>query len=387
LLTKHAKDPIPFHRAMLREVDSQAVLGAIQNQQIVGGGKLGHAVEKQLAEWVNAQHVLLTTSCSHALEMSMLIAGIGAGDEVLLPSFAFSSCANAVVLRGATPVFVEVVPDTMTLDPDDLRKRITSRSKVVMPIHYAGVAADMDAIMEIAQAHGLLVVEDAAQGVDARYKGRFLGTIGDMGGYSFHYTKNITCGEGGAFLTPHDHFAAKAEMIREKGTNRAAFMRGEVDKYTWVTAGSSYVPSDLLAALLGSQLAQRDAIRTRRQHIDAQYRDGLADLETAGWLQMGKIPADCQSNYHVFFVLLKDQALWEQVYSAMRQQGVQVSFHYVPLDTAPFGQQVRPAQASALARTADLAGRLLRLPLYPDLSDEEVAYIIEALHWAVKTSA
>ncbi|NJL54647.1 dTDP-4-amino-4,6-dideoxygalactose transaminase [bacterium] len=383
LLTAYQSHPIPFHKPNLGSTDRLALLEAFDAGEIGGGGSVGREVEKRLQALFQVNNALLMTNCSHSLEMALLIAGVSPGDEVLVPSFTFASCANAIVLRGAIPVFVEVAADTMTIDPADIEHRITPRTKAIMPVHYAGVAADLDPIMEIAAHHNLIVIEDAAQGVDAKYKGHYLGTIGHMGAYSFHSTKNITCGEGGAFLTSNAEFARHAEIIHEKGTNRAAFLRGESDKYSWVSVGSSYVLSDLLAALLNSQLDQMNAIRARRQAIDSHYRAGLADLEAAGLLQIGRIPHYAESNYHIFYVLLKDRVIWEETYSAMREQGVQATFHYVPLDTAPFGQQIRPAGYADLTRTNDLAGRLLRLPIYPDLSDDEVDYVIEAMHRAL----
>ena len=378
-------DHIPLQRPWIGEEEQVAVAKALAEGQLIGGGAICKRVEQQIQEMFNVKHVMLTTSCTHALEIAMLVLDIGAGDEVILPSFTFASCANAVVLRGARPVFAEVCPDTLNIDPDDIRRRITSRTKAIMPVHYAGVGCDMDEIMAIAEEHDLYVVEDAAQGVDAKYKRRYLGTIGHIGCYSFHYTKNITCGEGGAFLTNDDAIAHRAEIIREKGTNRSAFLRGEVDKYTWVAAGSSYVLSDLLAAVLEVQLAKRAEIKSRHKAIWDRYHEALAPLAADGLLMLPVIPSDCETNYHLFFFRMPTPEQRDAVLHGLRAQGIGATFHYVPLHTAPFACHDLGLKDD-LPLTNLYSDTLVRLPLFPHLSGEDVSRVIDATLTVLETT-
>ena len=269
---------VPSTVPYVGDEEEEAIKKALANGHLTGNGPICKRVQQQIQEMFEVKHVLLTPSCTAALEMAMLVLDIGPGDEVILPSFTFVSTANCIVLRGAKPVFAEIKPDTLNIDPKDIRRRITPRTKAIVPMHYAGVGCDMDAIIEIAEEHNLYVVEDAAQGVDALYKDQYLGTIGDIGCYSFHGTKNITCGEGGAFLTNDDELARRAEIAHEKGTNRAAFVRGQVDKYSWVSVGSSYVLSDLLAAVLEVQLGKREEIRIKRKVVWKRYYEELKPL-------------------------------------------------------------------------------------------------------------
>jgi len=298
----------------------------------------------------------------------MLVVGIGPGDEVIMPSFTFVSAANAVVLRGATPIFAEIQSATLNLDPDDVARRITDHTKVVMPVHYAGIGCDMDAICEIARDADCYVVEDAAQAIDAKYKGQFLGTIGDIGAYSFHDTKNIICGEGGAFVTSDEALARRAEIIVEKGTNRAAFFRGEVDKYTWVSPGSSYIPSDLLVAMLEVQLAKRAEIKAKRKQVWDAYITALRPLAADGWIELPTVPNECESNYHTFFFHVKTPEMRNECLQHLCGAGIQAAFHYVPLHSSPFGRRTLQNDQE-LPITDRCSQTLIRLPLYPHLAD------------------
>lgn len=291
-----------------------------------------------------------------------------------MPSFNFVSSANAVVLRGAQPVFADIKPNTLNIDPADVERKITSNTRAIVPVHYAGVGCEMEALATLADRHDLTIVEDAAQAVDAYYQGDPLGTIGDIGCFSFHETKNITCGEGGAFLTNSTEIAEKAELAREKGTNRSAFLRGEVDKYTWVSPGSSYVQSDILAAVLEVQLQRREVIKERRRRVWEGYHEALApELEETGF-RLPVIPNDRESNYHIFYVLAPNQDLRDRLLERLKSNGVDATFHYIPLHSSPFGQTITPDDVS-LPVTTECSNRLIRLPVYPQLSHriEEVA--------------
>lgn len=357
---------IPFNKPFIDKDEEDAVIEALRGGHLRGDGPYTRKVQQQMEEWLNVKHVLLTTSCTHALEMAMLVLGLEEGDEVIMPSFNFVSSANATVLRGATPIFAEVSPDTMNIKPDDIKRKITEKTKVIVPVHYAGVGCEMDAIMEIADEHDLYVVEDAAQGVDAYYDNKPLGTIGDIGCFSFHDTKNLTCGEGGAFLTNNDDIAHKAEIVREKGTNRAAFFRGEVDKYSWVNKGSSYIPSDLLAALLEVQLKKKEEIKRKRRQVWIKYYMALKPLAEEGLLQLPAIPEDYSSNYHLFYFLVKEEEQQQLVIEALKQKGIKASFHYVPLHSAPFSKK-NLKDANVLNQTEKLSSTLIRLPIFPQL--------------------
>lgn len=357
---------IPFNKPFIGKEEEQAIIKALRGGHLRGDGPYTKRVQQRMEEWLGVKHVLLTTSCTHALEMAMMILDIGPGDEVIMPSFNFVSSANAVVLRGANPIFADITPDTMNVDPEDIRRKVTERTKAIVPVHYAGVGCDMDTIMSIAEEYNLYIVEDAAQGVDAYYKKKPLGTIGDIGCYSFHDTKNITCGEGGAFLTNNDDLAAKAEIIREKGTNRAAFFRGEVDKYSWISKGSSYIPSDLLAAFLEVQLKKKDEIRNKRKKNWKVYYDTLLPLEEAGKLSLPSVPIECKSNYHIFFFHVPKEELQQVVIDSLKKKGIQATFHYVPLHTAPFNKQ--NGLTNNLEHTSYSSNTLIRLPTYPELT-------------------
>lgn len=371
---------LPFNRPYIGTEDEQAVLCALRNGHLRGDGDATRRVQEQMEVWLDVNHVLLTTSCTHALEMAMIVLDIGPGDEVIMPSFNFVSTANAVALRGAVPVFADILPGTMNVDPVAVQSKITPRTKAIVPVHYAGVSCDMDSVMDLANAHDLFVVEDAAQGVDAYHRGRALGTIGHIGCYSFHDTKNITCGEGGAFLTNDDEIAARAEIIREKGTNRAAFMRGEIDKYTWVDRGSSYIPSDMLAALLEAQLQKKDKIKALRQERWEQYFEALQPLAHRENIHLPQLPSYCDSNYHIFYFLTQTAEAQQRVLQALKQAGIPAAFHYVPLHSAPFARELLGSRPE-LPVTATCSNRLVRLPLYPelDLTNELLRRIVRVI--------
>ena len=317
------------------------------------------------------RRTLLTTSCTSALEIAALLCDLRPGDEVIVPSYTFVSTANAFVLRGATPVFVDIRPDTLNIDESLIEAAITSRTRAIFPVHYAGVACEMDTIMDIARRHDLLVVEDAAQGVFACYKGQWLGSIGHLGCYSFHETKNFSCGEGGALVVNDPAMERRAEILREKGTNRSQFLRGQVDKYTWVDVGSSYVPSDMLAAFLAGQLENMDMITARRGEIFHLYAALLAPLAARGLIRLPVVPQHCTPNYHMFHVLAADIEERTALIAHLRAAGILAVFHYVPLHSSPFARTFGVSQTS-LPVTEDCSARLLRLPMYFDLTDRDV---------------
>ena len=351
---------------------------AVSNHKICGDGPFTKKCNEWLEKRFNAKKVMLTTSGSTALDMAALLCGIKPGDEVILPSFTFSSTANSFVLAGATLVFVDVRPDTMNIDETKIEAAITDKTKVIVPVHYAGVACEMDAIMEIARKHKLLVVEDSAQGVMGTYKGRALGTIGDMGCYSFHETKNYSMGEGGALMINDPKYNERAEIIREKGTNRARFFRGQVDKYTWVDYGSSYLPSDMNAAYLWGELEVAAKINNNRLSTWTAYYDAFSGLASDGLIDLPTIPDACKHNAHMFYVKLKDLNQRTDFISFLRSKGVQASFHYVPLHSSPAGE--RFGRFSGIDEfTTRESDRLVRLPMYYSMDKEDRERVIGAV--------
>lgn len=369
---------IPFNKPCLVGQELEYVRQAVANGHASGDGPFTRRSQNLLQERFGARRVLLTTSCTAALEMAGLLSDFKPGDEVILPSYTFVSTANAVVLRGAKPVFVDVRPDTLNLDERLIEAAITPRTRAIWPVHYAGVACEMDDIMAIARKHDLLVVEDAAQGVFAKYKDQWLGTIGDLGCYSFHETKNFSCGEGGALVVNNPRFEERAEILREKGTNRSLFLRGQVDKYTWVDVGSSYVPSDMLAGYLLGQLEHMETITERRGRIYRSYARLLAPLAERGLLRLPVVPQHCSTNYHMFYVLTKDIEERTALIDHLKRQGILAVFHYVPLHSAPFGRSLggRPGE---LPQTEALSACLLRLPLYYDMTEDDVRTVATAI--------
>lgn len=368
-------DPIAFSRPWFDAREEAAVREALSGQ-VSGDGPIGRRVEGRLAGLLGASRVLLTTSGTHALELALLALGVGPGQEVICPSFTFVSSANAVLRVGARPVFAEIEETTLGLDPADVERRITTRTAAVLPVHYAGIAPDMEALLGLARRHRLRVVEDAAQGLGAAWRGRALGTLGDAGCLSFHETKNVTCGEGGALVVSDPELAHRAEIAREKGTNRAAFLRGEVDKYTWVAEGSSYVLSDLLAAVLLAQLQKLDAIQTRRASVVARYRQGLTGWAAERGVRLPDLP-ERTANHHIFHLLYPDGRLRDEALRALRARGIAATFHYVPLHSAPHARSI--GVDVELPVTDRVAARLLRLPLHPLLSGEDVERVVAAV--------
>ena len=348
---------------------------AIDAHKICGDGQFTKKCHAYLEERFGAQKVLLTTSGTTALEMAALLCKLGKGDEVIVPSFTFSSTATAIVLTGATPVFVDIRPDTMNIDETKIEDAITENTRAIMVVHYAGVACEMDTIMDIAARHKLKVIEDAAQGVMSYYKGRALGTIGDFGCYSFHETKNYSMGEGGALLirNPEDNDAA--EILREKGTNRARFFRGQVDKYTWVDYGSSYLPSDMNAAYLWAQLQEADRINDNRLSIWNTYSEAFAPLAASGRIEVPTVPEECVHNAHMYYLKLRDLADRTAFIQYLKDKGIIAVFHYVPLHSAPAGLKFGRFHGEDRYTTSE-SDRLVRLPLYYGMTPEDQQYVI-----------
>lgn len=351
---------------------------AVENKKICGDGSFTKKCHQWLEDRFNAQKVLLTTSGTTALEMATILCGLQEGDEVILPSYTFSSTATSIVLTGAKLVFVDIRPDTMNIDETKIEAAITDKTKAIMVVHYAGVACEMDTIMDIAKCHNLKVIEDAAQGVMSTYKGRYLGTIGDFGCYSFHETKNYSMGEGGALVINNPEYNEKAEILREKGTNRAKFFRGQVDKYTWVDYGSSYLPSDLNAAYLYAQLEMADVINDNRLKTWNMYYQGLSPLEEQGKLEIPVILSDCKHNAHMFYLKTKDLGERTSLISYLKEHGVLAVFHYIPLHSAPAGVKFGRFDGTDEYTTKE-SERLVRLPMYYKLTQEECSYVINAV--------
>jgi dTDP-4-amino-4,6-dideoxygalactose transaminase len=352
---------------------------AISSHKICGDGPFTKKCNAWLEKRFEANKVLLTTSGSSALDMAAFLCNIEPGDEVILPSFTFSSTANAFVLAGAKLVFVDIRPDTMNIDETKIEAAITEKTKVICPVHYAGVACEMDTIMDIAKKHNLLVVEDAAQGVMSSYKGKALGTIGDFGCYSFHETKNYSMGEGGAIVINREDVMEKAEILREKGTNRSKFFRGQIDKYTWVDFGDSFLPSELNAAYLWAQLEKADIINENRLKVWNMYYEGLKPLESAGKIELPHLPDGCEHNAHMFYIKLKNMEERTNFITFMKEREVLCVFHYIPLHSAPAGYKFGRFNGEDLYTTSE-SERLVRLPIYYQISDNDVKHIIESIN-------
>jgi dTDP-4-amino-4,6-dideoxygalactose transaminase len=369
---------IPFNKPSIVGSELIYVGQAVSGGHASGDGPFTRRAQMMLEQRFGGSRTLLTTSCTSALEIAALLCGLQPGDEVILPSYTFVSTANAFVLRGAKPVFVDIRGDTLNIDESLIEAAITPRTRAIFPIHYAGVACEMDAITDIARRHDLIVVEDSAQGVLARYKDRWLGTIGHLGCYSFHETKNFSCGEGGALLVNDPAMERRAEILREKGTNRSQYLRGQVDKYTWVDVGSSYVPSDMLAAFLTGQLENMERITARRGEIFHRYADMLAPLAERGLIRLPVVPQHCTTNYHMFYLLTADIEERTALIAHLGAAGILAVFHYVPLHTSPFARSLEVPQTS-LPVTESSSPRLLRLPMYYDLADHEVEEVASSV--------
>lgn len=350
----------------------------VEAQKICGDGPFTHKCNQWIEERTGTAKCLLTTSCTHATEMTALLADIGEGDEVIMPSYTFVSTADAFVLRGAKAVFVDIRPDTMNIDEKLIEDAVTENTRAIVPVHYAGVACEMDAIMSIAKKHQLFVIEDAAQGMMASYKGQALGSIGDFGCYSFHETKNYSMGEGGALLIRDKKYIEDAEIYREKGTDRSKYYRGQIDKYTWVNYGSSYLPSDMNAAYLYAQLEMAEEINDARSKIWNTYYAGLKELEEQGKITLPVVPEGCIHNAHMFYIKTKDLAERTAFISFMKEKGILTVFHYVPLHTAKAGRKFGRFHGEDVYTTKE-SERLVRLPLYYGLTEEQNLYIIEQI--------
>ncbi len=370
---------INFNEPVYLEKSMEYVKKAILvNKHLNGDGEFCAMCAKWLEDKFHTRKIMLTTSCTHGLEMAALLCNIQVGDEVIMPSYTFVSTADAFVLRGARVKFVDIDPKTMNINANLIEDAITERTKVIVPVHYAGVGCDMDTIMNIAKTHHLLVVEDAAQAVMSTYKGKYLGTIGDLGSYSFHETKNYTMGEGGTININNSQYIERGEIIREKGTNRSQFFRGEVDKYSWVDVGSSYLPSELNAAYLYAQLEVADKINKKRLAIWNKYYNGLYDLQCRGYLDLPYIPDECEHNAHMFYIKLADLNQRTKMLNYLRKKGIYAVFHYVPLHSSKAGKIYGEFVGDDIYTTKE-SERLLRLPLFYGLTLELVDYIIECV--------
>ncbi|MGH8675899.1 MAG: dTDP-4-amino-4,6-dideoxygalactose transaminase [Burkholderiales bacterium] len=372
---------IPFNRPYMTGRELANIAKSHENGMLAGDGPFTEACSAWLERQTGARKVMLTHSCTAALDMAAILAGIEPGDEVIMPSYTFVSTANAFVLRGGVPVFVDIRADTLNLDETLVEAAITARTRAIVPVHYAGVGCDMDSCLDIAQRRNLLVIEDAAQGVLTAYKGRALGTLGHLGAFSFHETKNVISGEGGALLVNDARFIERAEIVREKGTDRSRFFRGLVDKYTWVDIGSSFLPGEIVAAFLFAQLEDAESITARRIELWKAYHARLAATERAGRIRRPIIPPDCRHNAHMYYILLPDLATRSRLIRALAERGIMAVFHYVPLHSSPAGRRFGRA-VGPMSVTEDVASRLLRLPLWiglPLTVIEEIAATIEAL--------
>lgn len=371
------RDPVSLSKPWFDSREAERVQEALAGK-VAGDGPFCRKVEKRLRAQLDSPHVLLTTSCTHALELALMALGIGPGQEVVVPSFTFVSTANAVLRAGARPIFADIEDRTLGLDAANAERCLTPRTTALCVVHYGGIAAEMDALLDLARRKGLKVIEDAAQGLGATFRGRALGTLGDAGCFSFHETKNLTCGEGGAVALRDAEAAHRAEVIREKGTNRSAFLRGEIDKYTWVLEGSSYVLSDILAAILDAQLDKQEEIAQRRDRIAARYYSSLEGWSAAHGVRLPPRSPERTSNQHIFYLLFPEESARDAALASLRKSGVMATFHYVPLHSSPQGRLVADPQ-ERFPVTDRVAGTLLRLPIHPLLGDEEVSRVVEAV--------
>jgi dTDP-4-amino-4,6-dideoxygalactose transaminase len=369
---------VDFNQPTLMGNEMAYIAQALERSHISGDGFFTKKCQGLLEQELGVSKVLLTTSCTHALEMAAFLLDIQPGDEVIVPSFTFVSTINAFVIRGARPVFIDIRPDTLNLDENQLEALLTERTRAILPVHYAGVGCEMDAIMEIAGRHAIPVVEDNAHGLFGRYKGRHLGTFGSLATQSFHETKNITCGEGGALLINDPRFIDRAEIIREKGTNRSRFFRGQVDKYTWVDEGSSYLPSDILAAFLYAQLEKRNEIQAQRRNVWQYYQRHLEDWAAENGVGMPFVPDYVQQPYHMFYLLMPTLHQRQALIEHLRSQGIWSVFHYLPLHLSEMGRKFggQPGDCPVTEQASD---RLLRLPFHNQLSEADLRVVVEAI--------
>jgi dTDP-4-amino-4,6-dideoxygalactose transaminase len=369
---------IPFNRAFLAGKESEFIQQAIASWKISGDGPFTKKCHARLESALGVPKALLTTSCTHALEMSALLLDLKPQDEVIVPSFTFVSSVNAFVLAGARPVFVDIRPDTLNIDETKVERLITSRTRAIVVVHYAGVACEMDTILQLAERHGIAVIEDNAHGLFARYKDRYLGTLGCLATQSFHETKNFTCGEGGALLINDPKYVERAEIIREKGTDRSRFFRGQVDKYTWMDVGSSYLPSDILAAFLYAQLEARDDIQARRQRIWEYYDEQLRDWAKSFDVQLPFVPPHCEQSFHMYYLVLPTAEKRDRLLQYLNAADINSVFHYVPLHLSRMGRLFGGEEGQCPV-TEDVSARLLRLPFYTGLTETDQSRVVSAL--------
>ena len=369
---------VPFNRPSLVGHELRYIQAAVESMHLSGDGTFTRQCHALLESVLGVLKALLTTSCTHALEMMALLLDIGPGDEVIIPSFTFVSTVNAFVLRGATPVFIDVREDTLNLDERQLERLITPRTKAIVVVHYAGVGCEMETILQIADRYGIAVVEDNAHGLFGRYQGRYLGTFGRLASQSFHETKNFTCGEGGALLVNDPTLVERAEIIREKGTDRSRFFRGEIDKYTWVDIGSSYLPSEVLAAFLFAQFEARDRIQARRRTIWERYHAELAGWATEFGVRQPIVPPHCEHPSHIYYLLLPSLAARTALIEHLKERGVNTVFHYLPLHLSTMGRQFGGRDGDCPV-TESVSDRLLRLPFHGAMSDDDQTYAIDAI--------
>jgi dTDP-4-amino-4,6-dideoxygalactose transaminase len=377
-MNRESPHTIPFNRAALAGDEFDYISRAIRNGHIAGDGEFTLKCQQLLERGLGTRKALLTTSCTDALEMAALLLEIQPGDEVIVPAFTFVSTVNAFVLRGARPVFIDIHPDTLNMDEGLLENLITERTKAILPVHYAGVGCEMDIICEIAGKHNIPIVEDNAHGLFGKYKEKYLGTFGELATQSFHETKNFSCGEGGALLINKPQYLDRAEIIREKGTNRSRYFRGQVDKYTWVDIGSSYLPSEILAAFLLAQLETREKIQAKRQGIWERYWERLQPWAGVNDVQLPVIPAYCEQAYHMFYLLLPSLVYRQTLIAYLKSEGILSVFHYLPLHLSDMGQHYGGKKGDCPV-TEDVSDRLLRLPFFNDLSEEDQERVICAI--------
>jgi dTDP-4-amino-4,6-dideoxygalactose transaminase len=373
------KRSIPFYKPCFGPEEKEIALHVLEQGGLGGNGYFTSVLRQTMTAMFDVQHVIAVTSASDALELAMMALDVRPGDEVIMPSFTFVSTANAVIRQGGRPVFVDIEPDTWNIDPGQVERHVTPATRGIVPVHYAGQGCDMQRLTETARAHNLWIVEDAAQGVGARYAGRWLGTWGDAGCYSFHITKNVTCGEGGAFLTNDETLARRAEIVAEKGTNRSAFLRGEVDKYTWVDIGSSFILSDMLSALITEQLKKMDDINGRRIAVWERYQAEFAALEARGDIVRPVMRPQAEHNGHIYAFLCTDVNRRDDILVGMKARGIGATFHYIPLHSSPYARD-HGLYTGALPVTDRVGAALIRLPLYPELAADDQAYVIESVY-------
>jgi dTDP-4-amino-4,6-dideoxygalactose transaminase len=373
---------IPFNQPFTVGTESTYIQQAINNSHLSGNGEFTKKCQAWLEANTGCDKALLTHSCTAALEMAAILADIQPGDEIIMPSYTFVSTANAFVLRGGVPVFIDIRPDTLNIDESKIEAAITSKTKAIVPVHYAGISCELDTITEIAQHHNLLVIEDAAQGVMSSYKGRSLGSIGHLATVSFHETKNVISGEGGALLINEQRWMERAEIIWEKGTNRSQFFRGQVDKYSWVDIGSSYLPSEINAAFLWAQLEAAEAITQKRIHLWQEYHQAFAELEIQGKIRRPIIPDECQHNAHMYYILLPDSDNRTTLIEKLNICGINAVFHYVPLHSSLAGRKYGRVDGD-LSYTEDLWSRLLRLPLWVGMTQADVNQVVDVVYDAL----